>query len=278
MMAKKIHKIVPAADTIIVLRSRQVCFAVWDRGDTEVVVTGQQASGSGPSLPESTENDAVQEAFIDTEETSVEETAAEETAAEETAAEETAAEETAAEKTATDELISEEEIHYEVCSYQLRQASPKFRSMLSGGNWNESIPNEDDGCYHIHAEDWDEEALLILLNVLHFRNNNVPQSASLDMLAKIVVLAEYYNCLEAVKLLTHLWIKDLKSITSLPSEHCRDLMLWMCIAWVLRLPEEFTHTTAIAIKQSRKEELPTLGLPITGFVGRSVPSSLQEPS
>jgi hypothetical protein len=255
VMTQTIHKIAPAADTVIVLRNPQACFAVWDFGES--VVTEQTAS-----IPE---------------QTTAEETTAEETAAEETAAEETAAEETVEEEhTATDEPLTTgtlelppDEILYEVCSSQLRLASSKFKRMLSGRNWKEGTPNEDDGRYHIPAEDWDEDALLILLNVLHLRNSHLPRLASLDMLGKIVVLADYYNCLEAVKLLTGLWVRDLKSKVPIPSEHCRTLMLWMCIAWILKLPEEFAQTTAIAIRQSRQEGLWTLGLPITGFVGRS---------
>lgn len=160
------------------------------------------------------------------------------------------------------------EVHYTVSSSQLKLASPKFRSMLSGNVWTEATPDETDGRYHIYAEDWDADALLIVLNALHFRNSKVPRSASLEMLAKVVVLAEYYCCMEAIELLIEMWTKTLRKCTPIPSDYCRDLMLWMCVAWVLRLPEEFAQTTAIAIKQSPHEELPTLNLPVTSFISR----------
>jgi hypothetical protein len=160
-----------------------------------------------------------------------------------------------------------EEIHYHVSSKHLRLASARFESALSAGNWKEGIPDETDGLYHISAEDWDESAFLILLNALHLRSRQVPRTLSLEMLAKIAVLVDYYGCAEAVELWTEKWIEHLRVSSPIPSTYCRDLMLWVCVAWVFRLPNEFAETTAIAIKQTKQEELSTLGLPLSGFIG-----------
>lgn len=159
------------------------------------------------------------------------------------------------------------EIEYRVSSSHLRLASPHFERMLSGGKWKEGI-NDKDGRHYITVEEWDKDALLILLNIFHHRGRKVPRTVSLDMLAKIAILVDYYDCLEALELWTQTWVQNLKNTAPLPSELCRDLILWMHIAWVLKLPQEFTHTTAIAIKMSKQGELPTLGLPITAFVGK----------
>jgi hypothetical protein len=201
--------------------------------------------------------------------------AAEESAAEVQTAEEAATEldldDATLEQTSVNggpDVSSGDEVHYTVSSSQLKLASPKFKNMLSGDVWTEATPDEMDGRYHIYAEDWDADALLILLNAIHLRNSSVPRTASLEMLAKVVVLAEYYCCLEAIELLVEIWIKKLKKCTPVPSDYCRDLMLWMCVTWVLRLPKEFSQTTAIAIKRSPHEELPTLDLPVTSFISR----------
>jgi hypothetical protein len=73
-------------------------------------------------------------------------------------------------------------------------ASPWFSRALKKEGWSESDQNEKDGLIHISASDWDAEAFLILLNVLHLRNRSVPDKVSLDMLAKIAVLVDYYEC------------------------------------------------------------------------------------
>lgn len=52
----------------------------------------------------------------------------------------------------------------------------------------------NDGLYHVPAEDWDGEALLCVLQVLHLHNSQVPRTVSLEMLAKIAVLVDFYKC------------------------------------------------------------------------------------
>ena len=266
-MAKVIRKVDPNADTVIILKNSLIHFTVWNHLDAEQDAE-EPAPDPEPNIEELTVAEPSSEEPL-AEEPADTESSAEETAAEETVVQEPVVEMSVAEPNASEVSTPEEEIHYHVSSSILKIASPKFESMLSGGNWKEGIPNENDGRYYIPAEDWDGDAFLILLNVLHLRNRQVPRSVSLLMLAKIAMLADYYNCTEAVELATEMWVKDLKITTSIPSNYCRNLMLWMCIAWVLRLPQEFAQATAVAIKQSKQKELPTLGLPITGFVGRS---------
>jgi hypothetical protein len=277
-MCTIIYNIVADADSVLILRHPSACFAAWDRdqdhesGVTEPATNQEQELEDIPVVPELSD-EAVETDAVATEEPS----AAEEIsptgdlrAAEESATEpdsDGTTSEQALENGGQDVPLGGE-VHYTVSSSQLKLASPKFRSMLSGDVWTEATPDEIDGRYHIYAEDWDADALLILLNALHLRNSKVPRSASLEMLAKVAVLAEYYCCLEAIELLVEMWTKKLKKYTPVPSEYCRDLMLWTCVAWVLRLPEEFAQTTAILIKQSPHAELPTLDLPVTSFIGR----------
>ncbi|CAJ2508725.1 Uu.00g137510.m01.CDS01 [Anthostomella pinea] len=53
------------------------------------------------------------------------------------------------------------------------------------------MPNSD---HFICAEDWDANALSILMYVIHGRHRGVPRSASLELLTKIAVLVDYYKC------------------------------------------------------------------------------------
>lgn len=119
----------------------------------------------------------------------------------------------------------EEEVHYKVSSRHLTLASPRFEGMLSGGRWKEGVRNEVDGLYHVTVEDWDMEALLVLLNILHHRNRRVPRTISLELLAKLVVLIDYYECAEALELFTERWVGDLRVTSPVPSHICRDLLL-----------------------------------------------------
>lgn len=154
----------------------------------------------------------------------------------------------------------EEEIHYHVSSRHLQLASSWFKRALTKEAWAES--ELVDGQYRISAQDWDEDALLLVLNILHLRNKQVPRTVSLDMLAKIAILVDYYSCGEAVELFTDMWIKDAKMKAAVPQSYCRDLVLWIWISWVFDLSQQFAKATAVAVSQCT-EAMQTLNLPIS---------------
>ncbi|KAF2790571.1 hypothetical protein K505DRAFT_282387 [Melanomma pulvis-pyrius CBS 109.77] len=265
-MFNVIHRIDPNADTVIILKSPLTSFAVWSpagvKRDAETLEPVLEPVNAHPVDVWGTdvEEPSFEEAIIDGPAVG----GATDT---ESFGQAAPIAEAIIETNPSEGSTNEKEIYYYVSSRHLRLASPKFESMLSSEKWTEGVPDENDGLYHISAEDWDTEALLLLLNVLHLRNRQVPRSVSLEMLAKIAVLIDYYECAEAVELCSEAWVKHLRATSPIPSEFCRDLVLWMCIAWVLRLPHEFTQTTAVAIRRA-DEEFPTLGLPITGCVDR----------
>ncbi|KAH8751607.1 hypothetical protein F5883DRAFT_434009, partial [Diaporthe sp. PMI_573] len=75
-------------------------------------------------------------------------------------------------------------------SKHLKSASPVFKAMLDG-NWKESNLTSD-LYYTLYASDWDTEALQIIMDVMHSRSRRVPRSITLELLAKIAVLVDYY--------------------------------------------------------------------------------------
>jgi hypothetical protein len=103
------------------------------------------------------------------------------------------------------------EIHYRVSFSHLIQSSPWFKRVLGKGGWSES--RAVDGRYRIVAEDWDETALLTVLNIVHLRNRQVPKVVSLEEMAKIGVIADYYECGEAIEMFTTLWTQNLKRLS-----------------------------------------------------------------
>ncbi|KAI4950389.1 hypothetical protein J4E91_004271 [Alternaria rosae] len=117
---------------------------------------------------------------------------------------------------------------YQVSSQHLITASPKFKSELT--SWSESVKG-DDGFYHVNTTDWDPEAFAIMLNVLHLRIRKVSKSLSLELLAKVAMLVDYYRCWEAFDLIADVWIKDLRKKHPVPKTYGRKLMLWMLISW-----------------------------------------------
>ncbi|EUC39634.1 hypothetical protein COCMIDRAFT_41874 [Bipolaris oryzae ATCC 44560] len=146
----------------------------------------------------------------------------------------------------------DDEIHYLVSSRHLMLASPWFRRTLTREEFVESLKNPSDGRYHIYANDWDEEALLILLNIFYIQTRQVPATISLEMLAKIAVLIDYYELenAEVIERDTKDWITNVRRNAAILSSYCRDLMLWICISRVFCMCEEFKKATAVAIKET----------------------------
>ena len=83
----------------------------------------------------------------------------------------------------------------------------------------ESNRNPEDGLFHISVEDWDEEAFVIMMNIFHLRFRRVPRTITLEMLAKIAVIADYYKCCESTELFTDMWIADLETKTPIPATY-----------------------------------------------------------
>jgi hypothetical protein len=163
------------------------------------------------------------------------------------------------------EPIGESRVLFRVCAGNLMSASLTFNLMLTKEGWMESIQNPEDRMYHLSASDWDEEAFTILMNIFHHRNNKVPRTVTLEMLAKIAVLVDYYKCDEAVELFKDHWLADLRKKTPVPTTYCRDLILWVWVAWTFRLSDLFKDTTAVVIYQCN-EPVRTLDLPIPSWI------------
>ncbi|OXV05291.1 hypothetical protein Egran_06941, partial [Elaphomyces granulatus] len=149
-------------------------------------------------------------------------------------------------------------VEMRVSSRHLMLASPYFKRMLSGG-WQESKTLQLQGCLRIKEKDWDAGALQILMDVIHGRTRKVPKVISLETLARIAILADYYECLEVVEMFSSMWMESLKS--TIPETFSRDAMLWICISWTFRHSEIFQKATQIAINHSTGP-VQTMSLPI----------------
>jgi hypothetical protein len=170
----------------------------------------------------------------------------------------------------------EQDIYFRVSSRHLALASPWFDRALAKEKWFESTRDEGDGLFHLTATDWDAEAFLILLKIFHVRHRDVPKEVSLELLAKIAVLVDYYEFGETVELFSETWISSAKAKIMRSLVYDRNLVLWMWVSWVFGVDDIFTETTATAIRQS-KESLNTLKLPIPAIMyskSMAVPSAI----
>ncbi|KAJ9402136.1 hypothetical protein DTO282F9_900 [Paecilomyces variotii] len=160
----------------------------------------------------------------------------------------------------------------QVSAKHLVLASPVFKQILTGG-WKESVTYLQKGSVEITTEGWDVEALLILLRVMHCQNYHVPRKLTLEMVAKVAVLADYYECKETIRFSADTWIKSLEEVP--PDRYCRDLILWLWISYYLKLPGQFQKASSIAISQSNGW-INNCGLPIPDKVLEKIDSDRQK--
>ncbi|KAH8693469.1 hypothetical protein GQ44DRAFT_584495, partial [Phaeosphaeriaceae sp. PMI808] len=153
-------------------------------------------------------------------------------------------------------------VHFHVSSRHLTLASKYFERVLLTGAWSESRRSEEDGYLHLNVgEPWDAEAFLVILNAFHLKNKQLPRVLELEMLAKVAQLADYYECKESLEVWTTMWIINLKSRAPIPPTYCRELIMWLCIAWVFDEEVQFQRVFAVAAEKSMGA-IQTLMLPI----------------
>ncbi|QGA21569.1 hypothetical protein EYB26_009280 [Talaromyces marneffei] len=171
-----------------------------------------------------------------------------------------------------DEDPMEPDFRIQVSAKHLTVASPVFKSILTGP-WKESATYLQKGTVEILAEGWDIEAFLILLRVIHCQFNQVPRKLTLDMLAKVAIIVDYYQCKEAVRFFSDTWIDSLEE--KIPRGYSRDLILWLWIAWFFQLEDQFGMATLRAITYSNGGIM-NLGLPIPERVIHSINAGREE--
>lgn len=84
-----------------------------------------------------------------------------------------------------------------VSSRHLILASPVFKKMLTGPSWSEA--KKVHGQFKVDASEWDTQALSIVLNLVHGRHRRTPKTATLESLANIAAIVDYYEFHEAVE-------------------------------------------------------------------------------
>lgn len=155
------------------------------------------------------------------------------------------------------------EIHMRLSSKHLTLSSTYFQKLMAN-DWKETKA-ESGYSYTVTAEEWDEEALTILMNIIHGQTQKVPHKVDLEQLAKIAVLVDYYHCHKAVDSFAKVWISRLQP--PLPPSYSRALLLRLFVSYVFSECDAFTELTRVIIRKSRGL-IHTLGLPIpTKLVG-----------
>lgn len=147
---------------------------------------------------------------------------------------------------------------FQVSARHLTLASPVFRELLTS-DLREGIAFRPGGAVEIVTKGWDAEAFLQLLRILHAQHHLLPRAATVENLAKIIILAEYYGCKECVQSWAQSWIGELR-LNFDPSMYYH-IFPWIWISWSFKLPDVFHQMTKLAMTTS-EGQIGNPGLPI----------------
>ncbi|WQF87603.1 hypothetical protein CDEST_12617 [Colletotrichum destructivum] len=246
------HKIDPDGDVLLILRNPNTPFAVWDEEEEIECLSPKRIDGKH-AVPDyhnyPPPADDIWDSLTSEDETPV-----------------------PAPLDPPSEPKEEPEIKYLVSSRHLTLASNTFEAELRGP-WKEGAMKHTDGYHHIDASEWNSEALLILMRVIHGQSRSIPRQISLEMLAKIAVLVDYYDSLEVTEVYASIWIDGLNE--KLPTDYSRDMVLWLLVSYVFQQDDIFSQMTKIAVTQST-EPVMTLELPIPSIVTDLIDRQRQE--
>jgi hypothetical protein len=149
----------------------------------------------------------------------------------------------------------------------LALASPVFKQQVLRAKQRKGIANLHEEPSEIYAEDWNLEAFLVVLRVLHCQNSQLPRTLSLEKLAHVATIAHHYQCKDAIGILQDIWIKALPSPDT--TRFSPDLTLWLWIAFFFHLHDYFSQITS-AVMSLSDGPVDSLGLPFPQhFLGKS---------
>ncbi|KAM0254895.1 hypothetical protein ACHAQJ_006332 [Trichoderma viride] len=150
---------------------------------------------------------------------------------------------------------SQQEVRMQVSSKHLKRAA-YFRN-LAAGDWGDGRRSETGYDYTVTVEGWDEQALYAVVCVLHGLQENLPREVDLEMLGKMAVIADHFQCREILQ--NGSWMK------LLPAVYGRDLLLTFFSSWVIREIRAFGVLSNIIMLHSRGR-MHSLDLPIPNYI------------
>jgi len=140
------------------------------------------------------------------------------------------------------------EVHYLVSSRQLRIVSPYFEKMFKR-NYDETVPNSEDGLYHVRAQQWNPHALAIMLNIAHLQFAAIPKELSVRLFVALFLVADYYQMEDALRLFTKEWQEQLQE-QPMPTLYSEESMLWMFLGVKLKEGEIFESMASLAMREA----------------------------
>lgn len=151
-----------------------------------------------------------------------------------------------------------QEVQFQLSSEHLRRTSGYFQRLMAN-NWKEASSSRG-FAYSVTAEDWDEAALLMVMKIIHGQTSEVSQVTDTEMVAKIAVIVDYYQCRKVVDTYAKTWMQNLNAKELTSCGYGRKLLLRLFVSHYFSNDNDYNRCTQIIIRESRGP-IHSLGLP-----------------
>ncbi|KAJ5124567.1 uncharacterized protein N7515_008392 [Penicillium bovifimosum] len=138
-----------------------------------------------------------------------------------------------------------------VSSRHLALASPYFKAMLRDC-WAEGSALSEKGYTEIPVKECKPDILLIVLNIIHGRSQQVPKKLSLQQLTNIAVITDFFQCNEAIVMAAKTWKAAIEKRSPLfPSSVSPAIKIksWILISSVFGFHDTHKLVTKIAMQE-----------------------------
>ncbi|KAI6779263.1 uncharacterized protein J7T54_000993 [Emericellopsis cladophorae] len=146
-------------------------------------------------------------------------------------------------------------------SRHLILASDYFHSALTKG-FAESVSASGDFAHVVRAENMNPEAFRLVMSIVHGQSHQVPRKISLDLLAKVAVVVDYYKLHKAVDFFFQVWVEQIESPATW--QYGADFLLRLLVSCIFQEKEMFQKLTRVYLLHSRGPihhlDLPPLAL------------------
>lgn len=161
-------------------------------------------------------------------------------------------------------MTTNSSVMYLVSSERLKMTSRYFKTVLSG-RW--PIAVGPDGLKRITTSEWNHEALLFVLRVIHDRPVDLPLQVGRDMTSRVSLIVDYYGCEAALRLFVVAWwpfqVDWIRTIDydDVSPETDNKIAFVIFVSLVFGVACEFAEVTTLAM-QRRIVPLTTHNFPI----------------
>lgn len=172
-------------------------------------------------------------------------------------------------------MTTDSSVMYLVSSERLKMASRYFKTALSG-RWPVEVG--PDGLKRMTTSEWNAEALLFVLRVVHDKPVELPLQVGRDMMARVALIVDYFGCEDALRPFVVAWwpfhVEWIRSIDydDVSPETDNRIAFVMFVSLVFGVACEFAEVTTVAM-QRRVVPLTTYNFPIPQeLIGEFLPA------